>query len=125
MEIYQLPKIIKETLNTSLINKFKQKLTMKETKNIRKNLLNLAKADLAELNQLKVKVLIDKEEEKRKKDFVMVAPVCFKQYFEDFKKKNNSLPEKRDEDEITPSSADTVNQIDSSDLSVDEKEKIM
>ena len=85
------------------------------------------KIDLIESNQFKIKILKDEEEEKRKKDFVMIAPVCFKSYFEDFKKLNFILPEKKEvDDEITPSSAaDTVNQIESSDISADEKEKIL
>ena len=122
-----LPKIIKETLNVPLITKYKKQLKKNEIKNIRTNLLNLVKIDLIESNQFKIKILKDEEEEKRKKDFVMIAPVCFKSYFEDFKKLNFILPEKKEgDDEITPSSAaDTVNQIESSDISADEKEKIL
>ena len=127
MKTLHLPKIIKETLNVPLITKYKKQLKKNEIKNIRNNLLNLVKIDLIESNQFKIKILKDEEEEKRKKDFVMVAPVCFKSYFEDFKKLNFILPEKKEgDDEITPSSAaDTVNQIESSDISADEKEKIL
>ena len=126
MKTPQLPKIIKNTLNIPLITKYKQQLKKKEIKNIRKNLLNLAKIDLAESNQLKIKVLKDEQEEERKKEFVIIAPVCFKHYFEDFKKLKAILPRKKEEDEITPSSnAETVKQIESSDISADEEEKIL
>ena len=126
METPQLPKIIKNTLNIPLITKYKQQLKKKEIKNIRNNLLNLAKIDLAESNQLKIKVLKDEQEEERKKEFVIIAPVCFKHYFEDIKKLKAILPRKEEEGEITPSSnAETVKQIESSDVSADEEEKIL
>ena len=126
MKTPQLPKTIKNTLNIPLITKYKQQLKKKEIKNIRKNLLNLAKIDLAESNQLKIKVLKDEQEEERKKEFVIIAPVCFKHYFEDFKKLKAILQIKKEEDEITPSSnAETVKQIESSDISADEEEKIL
>ena len=120
----QLPKIIKNTLNIPLITKYKQKLKTKEIKNIRTYLLDLAKIDLYESNQFKVKNLITDEEEKKKKDFLMIAPVYSKHYYEDFKKLKSIEPQKKGEDGITPSSnANTVKQIDSSDVSVDEDEK--
>ena len=127
MKASQLPKIIKNTLNIPLITKYKQKLKIKEIKNIRNNLLNLAKLDLSESNQFKVKTLINKEEEKKEKDFSMISPVYFKYYFEDFKKLKTIEPQtKKEEDEITPSSnANTVKQIESSDVSVDEEETIL
>ena len=54
----------------------------------------------------------------------MIAPVCFKHYFEDIKKLKAILPRKKEEDEITPSSnAETVKQIESSDVSVTKKKK--
>ena len=120
----QLPKIIKNTLNIPLITKYKQKLKTKEIKNIRTYLLDLAKIDLYESNQFKIKNLIDDEEEKKKKDFLMIAPIYSKHYYEDFKKLKAIEPQKKGEDGITPSSnANTVKQIDSSDVSVDEDEK--
>ena len=126
MKTPHVPKIIKNSLNLPLIKKYKEQLKIKDIKNIRNNLLNLAKTDLVESNQLKIKVLIDQEEIKKKKDFEVIAPVCFKHYFEDLKKSNAVLLHKKEEDEITPSSnAGTVKQIESSDISANEEEKIM
>ena len=125
MKTPNVPKIIKNNLNIPLIKKYKQQLKIKEIKNIRNRLLNLAKIDLVESNQFKIKVLID-EEEKKKKNFVVIAPICFKHYLEDFKKPNATLLHKKEDDEITPSSnADTVKQIESSDISANEEEKIL
>ena len=56
----------------------------------------------------------------------MIVPVCFKHYFEDLKKPNANLLRKKEEGEITPSNnADTVKQIESSDISAEEEEKML
>ena len=125
MKTSHLPKINKDILNINLITKYKQKLANKEIKTIRNNLFKIAKTDLVELNQSKIKVLIDTEGEKNKNDFATIAPVCFKHYFGDLKKFKTTLPEKKEEDDITPSSdIDTVKRLESSDISADEEEKI-
>ena len=126
MKTSQFPKINKDILNISLITKYKQQLVNKEIKKIRNNLFKIAKIELAELNQFKIKVLIDTKGEKNKKDFVTIAPICFKHYFGDLKKFKTTLPEKKEEDDIILSSdIDTVRRLESSDISADEEENIL
>ena len=126
MKIPELSKANKNSFNIPLNTKCREQTALKEIKNIRNYLLNLAKIDLNESNSIKITVFVDKEEEKKKNNFIMVAPIGFKHYLEDFKKLRDILPEKKEEGETTPSStADTIKQIDSSDFSVDEEEKIL
>ena len=126
MKTSQLPKINKDILNINLITKYKKQLVNKEIKKIRNNLFKIAKIDLVELNQFKIKVLIDTEGEKNKKDFVTIAPICFKHYFGDLEKFKTTFPEKKEENDITPSNdIYTAKRLESSDISADEEENIL
>ena len=92
-------------------------LEMKKLKNIRKKLLNLEKEEVATFNPLKVKIFIEKKEDK-KNDNKIKIPVTFKSYFEDFKK-HRGFTNQIDSGLITPSTGGNsaqVEQVDSSDL---------
>ena len=99
----------------TLISKYKKRLNKDEIKKTCKILFDLVKNDITCTQRFKINII--KSEEKKNGNLI-IAPSYFKRYFEDFKKKNNSLPEKAGEDTPFTAESNEVNdmQPDSSDF---------
>ena len=110
----------------ALITKIKEHTGSKKLKKILKNLRKIAEDDIKEFSALKVKVF--KEEEEKKPQFKIIAPISgFQNYLEDSKKLNSKTIVNIDielEGENTSSTFDDyeeeIKQADSSDFVEDE-----
>ena len=110
----------------ALISKIKEHTGSKKLKKILKNLRKIAEDDIKEFSALKVKVFV--EEEEKKPQFKIIAPISgFQNYLEDSKKLNSKTIVNIDielEGENTSSTFDDyeeeIKQADSSDFSEDE-----
>ena len=105
----------KNNYDASLISKYKKRLNKDEIKKIRKILLDLVKNDIACAERFEINII---KSENKKSENLIIVPSYFKQYLEDFKKKNNKLPEKAGEDTPFTAESNEVNdmQPDSSDF---------
>ena len=111
----------------ALISKIKEHTGSKKLKKILKNLRKIAEDDIKEFSALKVKVFVEEEEEK-KPQFKIIAPISgFQNYLEDSKKLNSKTIVNIDielEGENTSSTFDDyeeeIKQADSSDFVEDE-----
>ena len=88
----------------------------KKINKIQKRLLNLEKEELSSFIPLKVKVYKEEKEEEKEENKIK-TPTTFKNYFEDFRKKRESINQ-TEPGFINPSNAQPVKveQIESSDL---------
>ena len=110
----------------ALISKIKEHTGSKKLKKILKNLRKIAEDDIKEFSALKVKVFV--EEEEKKPQFKIIAPISgFQNYLEDSKKLNSKTIVNIDielEGENTSSTFDDyeeeIKQADSSDFVEDE-----